>query len=302
MALPPTEGLDPRSEALDAWPVAALMASLWEGQLAAVAAVGPALEALAGAAEAAVARLRAHDAGRLVYAGAGSSARLGAQDGAELAPTFSWPAERLLLLPAGGVGALTRAIEGAEDDAAAGRDAAVAHAVGAGDVVIGLAASGATPFTCAAVEAARAAGALTVGISNAPGGRLLVVAEHAVLLATGAEAIAGSTRMKAGTAQKVALNLLSTAIMVGLGRTYRGRMVAMRATNAKLQGRAVRMVAELAAVDAGAAEAALARADGRVEVAVVVAALGLGVAEAEERLARAGGVLRAALAERWNRP
>ena len=295
-ALPATEALDLACEELDAWPPATGLRVLWQGQLAAVAAIGPALPAMAEAVTAAAALLRAHPAGRLIYAGAGTSARLAAGDGAELNPTFDWPEHRLLLLPAGGPEALIRARENAEDDRPAAVSAVALHRIGAGDVVIGVAASGATQFTCAVVEAARAAGALTIGISNSPGAPLLTLAECPILAETAPEPIAGSTRMKAGTAQKVILTLLSTGIMAGLGRIHRGRMVDMRARNAKLRHRAVRMVAELASVPAEAAEAALARTDGRLKEAVLVAG-GADPAAAAAALARADGHLRGALAE-----
>src|SRR5690606_35161193 len=143
------------------------------------------------------------------------------QDGAELAPTFAWPRERVAFAIAGGEAALTRAIENAEDSAADGAARIEAIAVAAEDVAIGLAASGDTPFTVAAMEAARARGALTIGIANSPGSRLLEACHHPILVETGPEIVAGSTRLKAGTAQKVVLNLISTMAMVRLGRVYR---------------------------------------------------------------------------------
>ncbi|WP_419728902.1 N-acetylmuramic acid 6-phosphate etherase [Lichenicola sp.] len=267
--------------------------SLWEGQLAAVAAIGPALGALAASVEAALPRLR--QGGRLVYAGAGSSGRLGAQDGAELEPTFDWPRDRLVLLIAGGVGALTQAVENAEDDAPAAIRQLEAETVGPADVLIGIAASGGTPFTVAAVREARRRGALTIGLANSAGSALLAEAEHPILVATGSEAIAGSTRMKAGTAQKVVLNLISTALMTGLGRVHAGRMVDMRVRNAKLRARAVTMVTELAGCDAAQAAGALEATGGRVKPAILVA-MGLSPVEAAEALEHAGGGLRGALA------
>ncbi len=269
------------------------MESLWEGQLAAVAAVGPAVGAIAAAVSAALPRLRA--GGRLVYAGAGSSGRLGAQDGAELEPTFDWPRNRLVLLPAGGLTALTQAVENAEDDTDAALVDLAAHDIGAQDVVIAIAASGGTPFTVALMREARCRGALTIGLANSPGARLLDAAEHPILVATGAEPIAGSTRLKAGTAQKVVLNLLSTAMMTGLGRVHAGRMVDMQARNAKLRRRAVAMVSELAGCDLEPAAAALAVTGQRVKPAILVAR-GLSSAEALDVLARHDGNLRRALA------
>lgn len=289
-----TETASPRFADLDSWPTAVQVEALYESQLDALAAIRPALPAIAAAADAAAARLRAAG-GRLAYAGAGSSARLGAQDGAELEPTFDWPRDRLILLVAGGTGALTTAVENAEDDAEAARAALRAAAIGAGDVVIALAASGATPFTLACLHGSRTAGALTIGIANSPGAPLLAQADHPILLETGAEPVAGSTRMKAGTAQKVVLNLLSTAIMTGLGRVYSGRMVDMLARNEKLRRRAVAMVSELAPCGPDAAHAALAACAMRVKPAILVAR-GLTAETARALLDAHGGNLRAALA------
>ena len=260
-----SEDADPRMATMEGWPVPSLLAALWEGQFAAVAATGPALPALADAVAAALPRLQS--GGRLAYAGAGTSGRIAAQDGAELAPTFGW--DRTVLLLAGGPDALRHAAEGAEDRADLG--AADGARLGPADVLIALAASGRTPYTVACVTAARAAGALTIGIAHSPGTPLLDAAEHPVLLLTGAEPIAGSTRMKAGTAQKVALNLISTALMAGLGRTYRGRMVNMAQTNTKLRARAATMVSELAGVGPDAAAAALTEAGGAIKLAILLA-------------------------------
>jgi N-acetylmuramic acid 6-phosphate etherase len=265
--------------------------ALWEGQLAAVAALRPAISVLAAAVTASASRLRG--GGRLAYAGAGTSGRIGVQDGAELGPTFDWPPERLLFLMAGGEAALIRAAEGAEDRADAAAQDVRDAGLGPPDVLVGLAASGSTPYTVACVAAAREAGALTIGIANSPGTRLLEAAEYPVLLETGPEAVAGSTRMKAGTAQKAALNLFSTAVMTQLGRVYRGQMVDMLARNDKLRRRAVRMLRALTGASTEQAAAALTQADGRVKLAVLVVR-GLGVLEAQALLNRSGGDLRGA--------
>ncbi|MFE1599373.1 N-acetylmuramic acid 6-phosphate etherase [Methylobacterium sp. ID0610] len=288
-----TEGASPRYVDLDAWESLDVLKALWEGQLAAVAAVGPALPALAAAAEAAEAALRRD--GRIVYAGAGTSGRIGVQDGAELPPTFDWPDERLGFAIAGGHGALLQAVEDAEDSTADGAAWIAGAGIGPADVVIGLSASGTTPFTVSALRAARGRGAVTIGIANNPGTPVLQTCDHPILVATGEEAVAGSTRLKAGTAQKAVLNLLSTLIMVRLGRVYRGRMVAMRATNRKLRARGVAMVAELAGCDPEAAARALAESGGDIKLAVL---LGCGASRdaAEQALARHGGSLRRALA------
>ncbi len=206
-----------------------------EGQLGSVAAVRAAEPAIEQAALAIEARLRRQ--GRLIYAGAGTSGRLAVQDGAELMPTFSWPADRLLLLLAGGDKAMTQAVEGAEDDTTRAAELIDEHGVDATDVLIATAASGTTPFTLTCLREARRRGALTVGIANNPGTPLLTDAEHPILLATGPEPIAGSTRMNAGTAQRITLNLLSTLVMIRLGRIYRGMMVEVQASNAKLARR-----------------------------------------------------------------
>ncbi|GAB0118061.1 N-acetylmuramic acid 6-phosphate etherase [Acidisoma sp. 7E03] len=288
--------MSPRYQGLDAWDSTSVLDALWEGQMAAIAALRPALPALAAAADAAALRL-ADERGRLVYAGAGTSGRLAAVDATELPPTFAWPAERTALMLAGGMAALSRAVEGAEDDEAAASAAADGLGLGPADVLIGLAASGGTPFTRAAIRAGRSAGALTIGIANSPEAPLLAEAEHAILAATGAEAIAGSTRMKAGTAQKALLTLLSTQIMIRLGRVHDGRMVEMRPTNAKLRARAERMVAELAGTAAPDAATALDAAEGEIKTAVVMLRGRLDAAAARDLLARHGGILRRALAD-----
>jgi N-acetylmuramic acid 6-phosphate etherase len=292
--LPATESVDPRFRDIDAWPGEQALLGLWESQLAAVAAVRPALPAIAAAAAAAVARLRR--GGRLVYAGAGTSGRIAAQDGAELPPTFDWPRERLVLLMAGGAAALTGAIENAEDDSAAAAAAIAAHHVGAEDVVLGVAASGATPFTRACLAEAATRGALCVAVANSPGSPLLALADHPILVETGGEPIAGSTRLKAGTAQKVVLNLFSTLVMLQIGRVHEGLMVDMRASNDKLRARAVRMLRHLTGTDEAAARAALAEAGGHVKLAVLLVR-GLDVPAARALLARTGDSLRAALKE-----
>lgn len=287
-----TEHADPRYRALDSWDSLTALRAIWESQIAAVASIGPALPALADLVEAALPRLRA--GGRLVYAGAGTSIRIAVQDGTELGPTFNWPEARTHYLIAGGPAALSRGIEGAEDDAEDARAQVAAAGIGARDVVIGLAASGRTPFTIAAIETAREAGALSVGISCNPGAALLKAAEHAILAETGAEVVAGSTRMKAGTAQKVILNMISTQIMVRLGHVHDGFMVDMRPQNNKLRSRARDMVCRIAGVTPEAAVIALQTAGWRVKPAVLVAC-GASPAQAEDALAAAGGILRRAI-------
>ncbi|GAB4273841.1 MAG: N-acetylmuramic acid 6-phosphate etherase [Pararhodobacter sp.] len=288
-----TEDIDPRFAALEDWDDDTLAATLLETQVAAARAAQAAGPALARAIAKAAARLAA--GGRMLYLGAGTSGRLAVLDAAELPPTFDWPASRAQALIAGGERALIRAIEGAEDDGPAAVAALDAAGLDARDVVIGVAASGRTPYTVAGLAHARARGALTVAILNAPGTPLAAAAEIALVADTGAEIIAGSTRMKAGTAQKILLNCLSTGIMVRLGHVYRGRMVEMRPTNAKLRQRAIRMVADLTGEPEIRAAGAL-DAGGTIKTAVVMLALGLDREGAEARLEQAGGLLARALA------
>jgi N-acetylmuramic acid 6-phosphate etherase len=295
-SLPATEMINPRYRDIDVWEPQLSLHAMWEAQMAAAAAVQPALPALAAAAIAAAARLGA-GRGRLVYAGAGTSGRIGVQDGAELPPTFDWPQDRVVGLMAGGEAAFTRSIENAEDDRDAGVKAVTAHAITRDDVVIGTAASGGTPFTLAVLLESRARGALTIGLSNSAAGALLQAAEHPILVETGAEAIAGSTRMKAGTAQKIVLNLFSSQVMILLGRVHNGLMVDMQARNEKLRQRALRMLRHLApSADDATLRAALDAAGGRVKPAVLIAH-GMTVDSALALLARSGGRLRTALEE-----
>lgn len=273
-----TEAIDPRYVDIDLWPTSLAVEAMFEGQLAAIAAIQSQTIAIARAAEAAAARLGR--TGRLVYVGAGTSGRIAVQDGVELFPTYNWPNERLLFLMAGGLSALTEAAEGAEDDAEAGRADVLAAGVGAQDVVIGVAASGRTPYTVAAITAARNAGALTIGVANNPGTALLAISEHGLLANTGTEIVAGSTRMKAGTAQKAILNIVSTAIMLRLGLIHRGLMVNMRVSNDKLRLRGQGMVRDIAEVDMAAAARALDLANLEIKNAVLIA-LGADVKEAD---------------------
>lgn len=289
-----TERADPRYLDLDAWTILDSLAAMLEGQMAAVASVAAALPALAAAIDAAAARIGTD--GRLIYVGAGTSGRIAVQDGAELPPTFNWPSDRLVFALAGGTEALTRSVEGAEDDAAAAERHMTDAKLGRHDIVVGLAASGTTPFTIAAIAKARALGALTIGIANNPGAPLLAAAEHAILIATGTEVIAGSTRMKAGTAQKIVLNLFSAGLMIRLGRVYKGRMIDMAARNIKLEKRAVGMVVDLAGTDAATAAAALAECSGDLKLAILVAGGGHTLAEARTLLAQHAGSLRSAFA------
>ena len=289
-----TEDINPRYLDLEVWGNVEALKALQQGQMDAVAAVQPALPAIAAAVDDAAPRLRR--GGRLIYVGAGTSGRIGVQDGAELAPTFNWPREQLAFVMAGGDSALLRPVEGAEDSGDAGAARMDELGVSADDVVIGVAASGRTPFTVDAVRRARQRGAMTIGLANNAGAPLLQASEHPILIDTGPEPIAGSTRLQAGTAQKVVLNLFSTLTMVRLGRVYRGMMIDMRPTNAKLRQRAVRIVAAIAGCAEDVAAAALARAQGDLKLAAL---LSRGVADlaAKAALAKHDGNLRLAMAE-----
>ncbi len=288
-----TESLSHRFAGLDEWPTLDVLKALHEGQLSAVAAVTSALPALAAAVEQAAAHL-ARGEGRLVYAGAGTSARIAVQDGVELPPTFGWPSARIEFANAGGPKALWCAIEGAEDSEEEARSRVRDLAVGQHDVMIAVAASGTTPYTVAALEEGRRRGALTIAIANNAGAPLLAASELPILVETGEEVIGGSTRMKAGTAQKIVLNLFSTAVMVRLGRVYKGMMVDFRATNAKLRRRSEAMVAKISNCDLARARQALVEAEGEVKLAALLA-LGISMEEAKARLALHRGNLRLAL-------
>jgi N-acetylmuramic acid 6-phosphate etherase len=288
-----TEHPSPRYSGIDLWDAADILDALIEGQFAAVAAVRTARPSLERAALAMEARLARR--GRLIYAGAGTSGRLAVQDGAELLPTFNWPQDRLLLLMAGGRDALLRSVEGAEDQIEQGTRAVVEHAVGEHDVLIAVAASGTTPFTLACLEEAKRRGALTIGIANNFGTPILTQADHAVLLDTGAEPIAGSTRMKAGTAQRIALNILSSLLMIRLGRVYNGLMVDVQASNRKLVRRSEDMLLRLTSRGRDEVRQALGRAQGDVKLAVLLLR-GCDIGRARELLDRAHGRLRDALA------
>ncbi len=290
-----TERISPRYKGLDLWSEEDALGAFWDGQMTALAAVRPAIPAIGTAALAMVERLGAGK-GRLVYGGAGVSGQLAAQDGMEMTPTFGWPPERLLILVAGGDEARLWPMGVQEDDAEGGTAAVSEHRIGAVDVVVGVAASGTTPYTVSLLQEARSAGALTVAITNNPNTPLLQAAAHPILLDTGPEVIAGSTRLGAGTAQKAALGMLSSLVMMRLGHVVDGFMVSLIADNEKLRGRAARVVAAIAGVGLKAAEGALAKTEGRVKDAVLVAR-GCLATEARDRLAAGGGDLRGAMSD-----
>jgi len=288
-----TERLSPRYSGIDIWAPSDVLDAMIEGQFAAVAAVRAARPAIEKAALAMETRLG--DEGRLIYAGAGTSGRLAVQDGAELMPTFSWPPERLVLLIAGGQKALLEAVEGAEDEAKHALALIKSHKLTKADVLIAVAASGTTPFTLACLRAAKRKNALTIGIANNPDTPILNEADHAILLETGSEPIAGSTRMKAGTAQKITLGLLSSLLMIRLGRVYDGMMVDVQATNKKLARRSETMLMHLSGRKQKDVRTALAEAGGSVKLAMLLLE-GCTLNEAKSLLKRSKGQLRTAIA------
>jgi N-acetylmuramic acid 6-phosphate etherase len=291
MALPRTEDLHPDAAGIDTLPGAEVLRRLLGGQQAALRAVEPAIPALDAAADLMAAALRT--GGRLVYAGAGSSALMALADGLELPGTYGVDPDRILILMAGGLPRDGRMAGDTEDDTA--EALAAARAIRAGDVVIAVAASGATPYPMTIAREARARRARVIAIANNPGAPLFALADVAVCLPTPPEVIAGSTRMGAGTAQKAALNLASTLMGIRLGQVHDGMMVGLVADNAKLRGRARGMVERIAGCDGAAAEAALAAAGGAVKPAVLIAR-GLSPDAARELLDSCDGYLRAALA------
>jgi N-acetylmuramic acid 6-phosphate etherase len=291
-ATPGTEDTTSRFRGLDTWRTGDILEALWGGQSRAVAACLPALPALSRAVDGAAERL-ASASGRLVYVGAGSSGMLAALDALELGPTFNWPEDRTMVFVAGGLDTRRGPDPIAEDDAAGGRNRAREVELGATDVVLGISASGSSPYTVAVLEEARARGALTIAVTGMTDSPLARAADHPIVAATGAEVITGSTRLAAGTAQKLILNLFSTAVMVRLGFVFDNLMIDVRPENAKLRQRRAAIVASIAGVDRTIAADALAR-HGDVKRAVLGLA-GMSDAEIEAALASVGGNLRAAL-------
>jgi N-acetylmuramic acid 6-phosphate etherase len=288
-----TEQPNPRTVELDRLDTLGVL-RLINGEDRTVAeAVERVLPAIADAVELALPRWRR--GGRVVLFGAGTSGRLAALDAAELLPTFGVPPGRYVARMAGGAGAFQVAVEGAEDDVAAGEAAAVDLTTD--DLAFGIAASGRTPWVIGALRAARARGAVAVALACVARPALAAEADVVIAVETGPEALAGSTRMKAGTAQKLVLNAFSTTLMVRLGKVYRNLMVDVQVTNAKLRRRAIRLVGEIASVDPAAAERALDASDRQVKTAIVMARLGLDAPSSRARLAAADGSLAVALGE-----
>lgn len=289
-----TETPDRQHAALDQYPTADLVNALVDDQFNAVRAVQAASGQIAAAVTAALPRIEA--GGRLIYVGAGTSGRLGVLDSVELYPTFSWPHERALALLAGGIDAMFVAVEGAEDDSAQGAADLLALNPGRDDVVLLLAASGATPYVLGALRAAGQAGALTIGFANNPDAPVVQGAQIGITLDTGPEVISGSTRLKAGTSQKIALNTFSSALMVRLHKVYGNLMVDLKPTNAKLVLRAVRLTMFATGADEAAARAVLEQCDFHVKVAIVALTKKTSIGQARALLDSARGSVRDALA------
>jgi N-acetylmuramic acid 6-phosphate etherase len=271
----------------------AFLAALIAGQRRAIEAVAAALPSIERAAVAVADTLRAD--GRLIYVGAGSSALIAVQDGAELPGTFGTDPSRILFVVAGGAGRAHNIDAGAEDDREAGKSEIAALGAMKGDVVVAVSASGSTPYTLAAAEAARGQGAVLVALANRQGSPLLAAADHPILLDTGPEALKGSTRLGAGTAQKCALGLLSTLANARLGHVYRGLMVNVRPDNEKLRSRALDIIGSIAGVDEATARLSLARAGDDVKGAVLIASGAGSMERARTLLAQARDDLGAAL-------
>ncbi|OQO92871.1 N-acetylmuramic acid 6-phosphate etherase [Saccharomonospora piscinae] len=288
----PTERRNPNTTDIDRMPTADILAAINTEDHTVPAAVRRVLPELGTAVDAAAESLRGGH--RVHYVGAGTSGRLAVLDAAELVPTYNVPSDWFVAHHAGGQRALRSAVENAEDNAEAGADE-LRGSVDEGDFVLGLTASGRTPYVIGALQAARRLGASTALVSCNPEAPVPDGVDVLITVDTGPEAIAGSTRMKAGTAQKLVLTAFSTATMVKLGRTYSNLMVSMRATNAKLRGRTVRILREATGLSAQDCSEALTRADGDLKVALVQLLAGVDVTRATLALEAADGHVRAAL-------
>lgn len=288
-----TEARNPASEAIDTLDAAGIVALMVAEDAGVIAAVQAESAAIARTIELAAERFER--GGRLIYVGAGTSGRLGVLDASECPPTFSTPPAMVVGLIAGGPAALTRAIEGAEDDAAQGAADLDALGIGTFDLVVGIATSGRTPYVIAAVERARERGATTVGLACNRPSVLGALVDVEIAPLVGPEVIAGSTRLKAGTATKLVLNMISTGAMVRIGKTYGNRMIDLAPTNEKLRIRTRRILRELGGVSDARAIALLAQTGGRLKPALVMAAADVTAAEAERLLDAYSGQVRAAI-------
>ncbi len=288
-----TESVNPNTIDIDTLPTRDLVQRINDEDKQVAWAIEAELPQIAAAIDAIAERMRR--GGRLIYAGAGTSGRLGVLDASEMPPTYSVPRGRVIGLIAGGLSALTNSIEGAEDDPAQGAADLRALQPTGDDTLVGLAASGSTPYVLGALAEARTSGMLTISIACNRPASIHDAVDIAIAPLVGPEVISGSTRMKAGSAQKMVLNMISTSVMIRLGKTYGNLMVDVQASNAKLKVRARRIVAQATGLDLAAAAALLDRCDGEVKTAIVAAQAQIGPSEARNRLAQAGGVVRRAL-------
>jgi N-acetylmuramic acid 6-phosphate etherase len=288
-----TEQSNPASAAIDRLPTEEMLRVINAEDAKVAAAVGAEIPAIARAVDAIAAAFE--NGGRLFYIGAGTSGRLGVLDASECPPTFSVPPEWVQGIMAGGEAALSRATEASEDDPALGARDLAARGFTARDVLVGIAASGRTPYVLGAIAEARRLGAVTAGISCTPGSELSRAVDIPITPLVGPEIVAGSTRMKSGTAQKLALNMLSTGVFIRLGYVYGNLMVNVQPKNEKLVDRARRIVSEAAGISPERAAALLADAGGKVRTAILMARTGAGREEAERRLSAAGGRISKAL-------
>lgn len=290
-----TEAQNPKTLQIDQLDTLAMLTAINAEDQLVPNAVAAALPAIARAVDAIAGCLRS--GGRLFYTGAGTSGRLGILDASECPPTYGTPHDLVQGIIAGGEDAMFDAVEFVEDDEQAGADDLAARGLTAQDAVVGIAASGRTPYVLGALRHARATGAVTVGVSNNAPAPVLDAADIAIAVVTGPEAITGSTRMKAGTAQKLVLNMISTGAMIKLGKVYGNLMVDVQARNEKLLLRARRIVMQVGRVDDAQAAALLEQARNDVKTAIVMARTGLTAAEARARLAAADGFLRRVIDE-----
>lgn len=290
-----TETADPRFASIDTMSVSELARTMNSADAAVPGAVQRALPQIAPAIEATAERMKS--GGRMIYVGAGTPGRIGVLDASECPPTFGTPPEQVFAIIAGGPKAVVAPCEGAEDDVVAGALAMENAGIGPLDTVIGIASSGRTPFVVAALLHARARGALTVALTCNTGTPLAEAAEHRIEVIVGPEVVAGSTRLKAGTAQKLVLNMFSTIVMVQLGKTYGNLMVDVKPTNVKLRERALRMVRDITGATRTEAQDALVANDNSVKQTITALRLDLDPADAAAQLTKHGGRLRAAIGE-----
>jgi N-acetylmuramic acid 6-phosphate etherase len=292
-SIPLTEQENPRTAQISSLRTDEILRLMNEEDAGVPLAVGQVLGEVTKAVDGIVQRLQGR--GRLFYIGTGTSGRLGVLDASECPPTFGVAADLVQAIIAGGYEACYRAVEASEDDEAAGPRDLQQRGFTSADVLVGIAASGRTPYTVGAVRYAREAGALTIAITCVPGSAITDAAEISIVPVVGPEVIAGSTRMKAGTAQKLVLNMISTATMIRLGYVTGNRMTNVQTRNVKLQARAIRILMAEAGLDEGAAEKALAVAGGKLPVALLMAQTGCDLSQANAALLDSGGIVSAAV-------